>query len=814
MYLFCFGNRCFWRIRTMLLRLAITLIILSAVSQLLQPRFRFEITKFHVFCMLLILTVFLWYEILLPRICRWRARRAARLSERRRTEALELHKLRKTATRSCRNCHMPYRDQNPGGGRFMCSYCGHISKRPALDLPSQTGSPGITNAHVGKNGWLCEVDGSVNWAGHVLVSDCRCSAERSCCRTMVACKAISFIFSFVSWLCGKILRFDSSSEDGSSDSDNRGFLRKGDNGGNFQESRWEKARRKAEEKRQARLEKEMLEEEERKQREEVAKLVEERRKLRDEKLVAETEHSNGSALGGRTVRKAMKRVKRDREKEMDKASVKSYSDGEEFEKRASRENQMKQEFEKKAEDERQDLQKCIGDNLKPHTLYGSYGSKVAANKTRYFERMRGSFLPSSRGFGGASFFGGCKHNSATITKSVKPSSLFKNHGGNLINKRDAYSTVHMGDNSASCVVNKASDSSTSPPAVTDVQPRTMAPKKSWHQLFTRSSAVSPSPDRSGDVKLCEPRQSTDRDQLSNQNFVAQNFIENQVSIGQALPLISYPSTTNSFNSNASTHILPEAAYPPLKELSQNLILDAEIFEDPCYAPDPISTLRPVSNSLDTFPLEVGSRFLARNKNEGSRALKNIASAELNKHCLSELPLSKLHLPEEIQNASEQQFSTNRLDTLSNEQEQSTWQMWGSPLAQEGLGSVSRPFGWSSLVQNTFAHQDVLHSSVHKSMLPPISKINNISPRLSTHSVHTGNFHQNSGTYSPVHHNEEIDFWQKNSLPHSTLQTIQDDQWLRTDLMDNIVESDATYDGPISSATVHPFPLHASSSLSK
>ena len=55
------------------------------------------------------------------------------------------------------------------------------------------------------------------------------------------------------------------------------------------ESRGEKARRKAEEKRMARLEKEMREEEERQQREEVARLVEERRKLREEQMVPEKE---------------------------------------------------------------------------------------------------------------------------------------------------------------------------------------------------------------------------------------------------------------------------------------------------------------------------------------------------------------------------------------------------------------------------------------------------------------------------------------------------------------------------------------------
>ncbi|KAI9122982.1 hypothetical protein K1719_005871 [Acacia pycnantha] len=43
----------------------------------------------------------------------------------------------------------PYRDQNPGGVRFMCSYCGHISKRPVLDLLVPPGL-GISNSNIVK----------------------------------------------------------------------------------------------------------------------------------------------------------------------------------------------------------------------------------------------------------------------------------------------------------------------------------------------------------------------------------------------------------------------------------------------------------------------------------------------------------------------------------------------------------------------------------------------------------------------------------------------------------------------------------------
>ncbi|KAL0347551.1 UNVERIFIED_CONTAM: hypothetical protein Scaly_1771100 [Sesamum calycinum] len=169
------------RIATMLPWLVIPLIGLWALSQLLPPAFRFEITSPRLACVLVLLVTLFWYEVLMPQLSAWRVRRNARLRERKRFEAIEMQKLRKTATRRCRNCLTAYRDQNPGGGKFMCSYCGHISKRPVLDLPVPPGmgNSGILKDLVGKggkilngkawsdNGWMCGQDwlDNGNWGG-------------------------------------------------------------------------------------------------------------------------------------------------------------------------------------------------------------------------------------------------------------------------------------------------------------------------------------------------------------------------------------------------------------------------------------------------------------------------------------------------------------------------------------------------------------------------------------------------------------------------------------------------------------------------
>ncbi|PHT59756.1 hypothetical protein CQW23_02119 [Capsicum baccatum] len=220
----------------------------------------------------------------------WRTRTDARLRERKRSEAIEIQKLRITATKRCRNCLTPYRDQNPGGGKFICSYCGHISKRPILDLSVPPGlglsNSGILRDLVGKGGKI--LNGKV-W------SDKR-----------------------------KIFRITSSRSNASIDAEQRAMMDKRcENRGNCQESRGEKAKRKAEKKRLARLEKKLAEEKERKQREEVARLVEEFMRSRDEKMEAEKEWGKGSPSAKVwDSKREIEKKQQEKKKERDRGSSK------------------------------------------------------------------------------------------------------------------------------------------------------------------------------------------------------------------------------------------------------------------------------------------------------------------------------------------------------------------------------------------------------------------------------------------------------------------------------------------------------------
>ncbi|KAJ6841764.1 stress response protein nst1-like isoform X1 [Iris pallida] len=765
MCILCVVQRWSRRVASMLPWLVVPLLVLWILSQLLPPGLRFEITSPRLACVLVLLVTLFWYEILMPKLSLWRARRSARLREQRRVRAIELQKLRRTATRRCRNCLTPYRDQNPGGGgRFMCSYCGHVSKRPVLDLP----------------GWP-------DWSG-----DGGCLTEKSYSGAYrAACSVVLGVGFCVGWVIEKVFRVGN--RDGGSDEGRGLSSKRGESGGNFQESRLEKARRKAEEKRQARLEREMLEEEERKQREEVARLVEERRKLRDEMLEAERGRSK-VCPSQETGRKETERRKRERKRvEKDKGSSKSNSDGEEPERRTvSREGEKKREFDRKGEIERQ---KALVESLRSQVAEAAHGNKgMAVSKSRYFDRVKGSFFPSSRGFNSSSFFGRNAQTAATpASKANRPATGFGDHGQNSGVKRDMHA--------AGSVVGKSTVNGDTRPAGTDLQPRIPPPKKGWHQLFTRSSSVSPDPDtNSGNfVSLNGQLEATRANDLK----VLPYPVDNGFSFGQPLPASAYSSPNGPLDGRLFSHVGAESAFLPFKEPVQSSTLeDTESFEDPCYVPDPVSLVGPVSESLDKFPLDLGTGFVQYKMPEGPRVLnKAVALPESSKPSPIESPLSKLRVSEEKQGSctpTKQKLHSTNLNASSNEH---TWQMWGTPLSQDRLGLSGGPSSWFSPLMHN--REDVIHPLAQGPLISQIGIDNPLLPSIRTQKV-CGNNHPHGGTFSPLgpalNGNDQ---WVRNSPFQPPVPVDGESHFLPLDLMDNIVRTEVAYGSPSSSAPIYP-----------
>ncbi|KAK9067784.1 hypothetical protein SSX86_011895 [Deinandra increscens subsp. villosa] len=685
------------RIATMLPWLVIPLIGLWFLSQFLPPAFRFEITSPRLACVFVLLITLFWYEILMPQLSAWRVRRNARVRERKRSEAIEMQKLRKTATRRCRNCLTPYRDQNPGGGKFMCSYCGHISKRPVLDLPIPPGlglsNSGILKDLVGKggkmlngrvwsdNGWMCGQDWLENSGGFVSVKsnfrgkshgfsggggDDHCFAEKSYSRLVVfLCKVLGAVYLGIMWVWRKVFRGSSSDEDASADADSMGLPKKGENGVSCNESRSEKARRKAEEKRQARLEKEQLEEEERKQREEVARLVEEQRKLRDERTEAEKDHGKTSPHA-KNNKKETERKRQEKKKEKDRGSSKSNSDVDELEKRAVKEI------------ERSKNQRIGSENLKFNSndithvskVAGTHNSNIGNVGTRYLDRMKGSFLSSSRAFTGGGFFGKGTSANTNCTREHRSTATL-DHAQNTASRRE------IGKPNAS-----ADDKNINRPV--QVVPQPTSPKKSWQQLFTRTPTVPSS---------------------SSKNVISRPKANSLKEVQSAMPS-SGCQATQGFDNPITFELpytLPNLAYgDPIVnaglQLSSNSIFrhdkclpeESDIFEDPCYVPDVVSLIGPVSESLDNFQLDRG--FVP---NLGFQKPHRIESSEMSRPSPIESPMSRLRTLDDKHANINGSFFTRAQDmnNLPIENEKG-WQVWdSSPLYQDSLGLAGDPSSW-------------------------------------------------------------------------------------------------------------------------
>lgn len=183
-------------------------------------------------------------------------------------------------------------------------------------------------------GQLINGAGTMSFRGSPVRHDAGCwsrsSERKSCWFREGACggenckawqsfvKALSYVGSLFSF-AGHLWRTVTGAGKYSAES-SRAFQKVKDEFASSHETRGEKARKKANERRQARLEKEFLEAEEKKQREDVARMVEERRRQREEKLRVEMESEREAAAERereiRRVRESERRRK-DKVKEKD-----------------------------------------------------------------------------------------------------------------------------------------------------------------------------------------------------------------------------------------------------------------------------------------------------------------------------------------------------------------------------------------------------------------------------------------------------------------------------------------------------------------
>ncbi|KAL5204686.1 hypothetical protein ABZP36_009557 [Zizania latifolia] len=683
MCILCAVQRWSRRVATMLPWLVLPLILLWALSQLLPAAYRFEVTSPRLACVSVLLVTLFWYEILLPRLSLWRARRFARLREERRAHALELQKLRKTATRRCRNCNNPYRDQNPSCGKFMCSYCGHVSKRPVLDLGPVGRVP---------MGWPCNQDWANAAGDPAYWLDLRCSSDNLC--SGFSWRLLSRFCLSMRWFWTKVLRFGSSGDGEGLGCDGKRLAKGVDNGAKSEESRLEKVKRKAEEKRLARLEKEMLEEEERKQREEMAKLVEERRRLRDEKAEAEERSKGATPVGEKDARKEVERRRHERERkrkdEKDKGSSKSSSDCEDIERRMGREGERKRDFDKRNEPEKRDAARVAPEGYKRHNFEANNPHiKTVQSRAKYFGRMTGSLLSSSRGFGGGSFFGRSAQTPIPqVNKVTKPLVTVTDQSI----KRDAQPPATAN----TATVGGATDSWTNlhRPVSPNVQLHPTGLKKSWHQLFSHSASVSPCPDVPASAHEKNGQPESNGAQISSAQIFLSQYppLDSKLSSSHSIQFPGFP-PMNGAPANMPLSHFPARHMPFYSEPEPTVYEEPEQFEDPCYDPDAIALLGPVSESLDNFPMDLNSGLISSDITKEAHVKPSPIKS----------PLSRARTVEEnpIRHSIANELNSSLLPEASNEH--GTWQMWSTPFVQDSLGLRGPQSEWLLSSRNQFNH---------------------------------------------------------------------------------------------------------------
>ncbi|KAM0890498.1 hypothetical protein ACQ4PT_027027 [Festuca glaucescens] len=755
MCILCAVQRWSRRVATMLPWLVLPLILLWALSQLLPAAYRFEVTSPRLACVSVLLLTLFWYEILLPRLSLWRARRSARLREERRTHALELQKLRKTATRRCRNCNNPYRDQNPGGGKFMCSYCGHVSKRPVLDLGAAGKVP---------TGWPCSQDwaNAVGDPGYWL--DLRCSADNS--YSGFSWRLFSCFYVSIAWFWKKLFRFGSLGDSGGLGQDGRMLTKGGENGGKAEESKVDKAKRKAEEKRLARLEREMLEEEEKKQREEMAKLVEERRRLRDEKAEAEERSKGATPVGEKDARKETERKRQERRRKEDKGSSKSNSDCDDIERRVSREGEWKRDFDRRNESDKRDAIIVGAEGYKPHNFdANSQGSKIVQSRTKYFGRMTGGLLSSSRGFSGGSIFGKSAQAPAPQANKVAKRIVTTTDQSNTV-KRDAQPAAAPAmAKSSTTGETRNMWTNSHQPVSPNMQPHPTSLKKSWHQLFSRSTSVSPCPDITASAREKIRQPEPNGAQISSaHNFLAQYPpLDRKPRLSQSIQFTGFP-PVNVAPANMPLSHFPAGQAPFYAEAEPTVMEESERFEDPCYDPDAIALLGPVSESLDNIPPDWDNRFmLGAVTKEPHVKLSPIESPLSKSRVVEEKPIKPSHFSiSEGPNGSMTPEATNQ---------QGTWQMWSTPLVQDSLGLRGPQTQW---------------------LLPNKNQFN--------HGVSNLNGEQRSALGAGVHNN---DLWLQKS-PFQQLPLDTESLFLTHDFPENAVHRDLGFESPNKVAHARPF----------
>lgn len=344
------------------------------------------------------------------------------------------------------------------------------------------------------------------------------------------------------------------------------------------------------------------------------------------------------------------------------------------------------------------------------------------------------------------------------------------------------------------------------------------PKKSWQQLFTRTSTDPPS---SNSNVISRPSQKFQAEvqspQLSSQSLPKQSF-DNPINFGLPSPFTLSNFSNGSTISSSGFQSINDHMFPRVGEIPRELLPEEpELFEDPCYVPDPVSLLGPVSESLDNFQLDLGAGFVRDMGLEKPRSLKNvIAPSEVNRPSPIESPLSRLKIADDKytgSNSKAHDMHTSPLGDSKSSNENGTWQMWNSsPLGQDGLGLVGGPASWLLPPEkNRSNKEDFVHPSSHKNMASLFTNEEQVFP--STRSPRQAYFRncQNGGPFaSPVRGATDHDPWERAFYPPSS----GSENHFAFSPQEETTKNEMVFGSPSRATISHPFELPPANCWSK
>ena len=293
-------------------------------------------------------------------------------------------------------------------------------------------------------------------------------------------------------------------------------------------------------------------------------------------------------------------------------------------------------------------------------------------------------------------------------------------------------------------------------------------KKSWHQLFSRSASVSPCPGVTASAREKNMQPQPYGAQINSaQNFLAQYPpLDSKPKLSQSMHSTGFP-PVNGEPTNMPLSYFPAGHLPFCKKAETTLLEEPEQFEDPCYDPDAIALLGPVSDSLDNFPPDWDGRFMLNDVTKEPHVRNPMPSP-------IESPLSRSRTIEENP-IKPSHFSTakghNGSTSAEATNDQGTWQMWSTPSVQDSLGLRGPQAQW---------------------LLPNTSQFN--------HDVS----HLNGGTRSSLGAGlNDNGLWLQRS-PFQQLPLDTESLFLSHNVSENAIHNDFGFGSPNKAARVHPF----------